>query len=202
MLQTIEAWTSILADLATGGSLVVAAYFGVRGLNEWRRQLIGTRKLEAAEQALVAAHEALSALRAVRSPLGFVGEAEGATDSRGEILTGTRQGYYVPVARMRKNSEIFSKLWASQLRCKVLFGDEADRHFNAFLDAQKDIAIASRMLVETRREDGIDEESRALIRKWRETIWDVSTDGSPDRITKSLNDAITGLEGLFRPHLR
>jgi hypothetical protein len=52
-------------------SISVTAGFAIVGLNAWRRQLIGRRKFEAAEQILLASYKLQHALPGVRNPIVF-----------------------------------------------------------------------------------------------------------------------------------
>ena len=45
-------WVSAIANVLTALSAAVAAGFGVRSLNAWRRETIGRRKVEVAEETL------------------------------------------------------------------------------------------------------------------------------------------------------
>jgi hypothetical protein len=50
----LETWLKVAATVLQAISVAVAAFFAILGLNAWRRQLIGKRKVEIAEEALLA----------------------------------------------------------------------------------------------------------------------------------------------------
>ena len=60
--------TAQFAAVVQAIAVVVTACFASLGLNAWRRQLVGKRRLEVAEEMLLAAYKAENNLRHVRNP--------------------------------------------------------------------------------------------------------------------------------------
>jgi hypothetical protein len=63
-------------------SLTVAAWTAVYGINAWRREFVGKKRIDLAEEVLARFYEASDVIRIIRSPLGYVGE--GSTRQAGE----------------------------------------------------------------------------------------------------------------------
>jgi hypothetical protein len=77
-----EEFVKIAAPALQALAILVTAIFASLGLNAWRRQLLGKRRFEVAEEVLLAAHKAKLSLAYVRNPAGWTaGETE--DDSRG-----------------------------------------------------------------------------------------------------------------------
>ena len=57
-------------------SLIIASGTVIFGINAWRREFIGRRKIELAEETLVLFFEARDVVSWIRSPMGFAGEGK------------------------------------------------------------------------------------------------------------------------------
>jgi hypothetical protein len=63
-------------------SLIVAALTAIYGINAWRSEFVGKKRIDLAEEVLVRFYEARDAIGAIRNPFGYVGE--GSTRQAGE----------------------------------------------------------------------------------------------------------------------
>lgn len=74
VLMSISEWIDLASTVIQAIAIATTAAFAVAGLRAWRRELVGRRKFEIAEQTLSAFVEARDALAYVRSPLVYRGE--------------------------------------------------------------------------------------------------------------------------------
>jgi len=65
-----------MADILQTISIVLAAWAVVSGVNAWKREFIGKRRIELVQDVLALFYEAQDAISAIRSPFGFEGEGE------------------------------------------------------------------------------------------------------------------------------
>jgi hypothetical protein len=184
-------------------SITVTALFAIAGLRAWKRQIIGKRRIEVAEEALLAAYKARNAMSYVRNPASFGGE--GATRPRREGedqgIAMARDAEFAPLERLQKANADFAELEKTRLLCEVHFGPEAAEPFNAILESRNAVWIAASTLV------GYTEHQRELQAQWiqrlRRDIWE--SYGAPDTkdaIAEKVTEAVKKIEGLCRPHLK
>jgi hypothetical protein len=105
-------------------SVTVAAWSAVYGLSAWRRQLIGSKKAEAAEKLLACSYEARDIIDAARSPVSFDNEGRERPYSIGETEAQVRllNRYWTPAERLMSKSEFFAKLAVSQHSARAYLG--------------------------------------------------------------------------------
>lgn len=197
--------TSLTALLSFAGALVTL-FIGLVG---WRIQLIGKRRTELAEEALLAFAQAADAVRAIRSPAGFSNEDEAVRAElgtpAGEELPG--ESFHVTLWRMRQHRSKFEGLRRVQMLCKYHFGDEAEAAFAELNDALNKIAVAARMGVTTARrsepayrDQAVADAAFALVERWENAIWEGA--GEVDEIAAIVDGARRKLEAILAPHLR
>jgi hypothetical protein len=189
----IAAIAAVLQAIA----IIVTAYFASRGLNAWRRQLVGKRRLEVAEDMLLAAYKAASNLRHVRNPLNF-GEGRSRERDPGERpgMASSKDMYFVPLERLRGLSDELAQVSKVRFLAAVHFGQEAVLPFDAIHKAYHEVAVAARMLVTTVGELAPSDTAKAL---WEKTIWNGGAEDDP--ITTVVTKAVRDLEAFCRPHL-
>src|SRR5918996_5935837 len=108
------------------GAVIGAAVIGAWGLNTWRREMIGRKKADLAEQTLASFYEARDIIKAARFPGGF--DHEGQTRPAIEVETESEAQYrraaYVPAERLLKENEF---LHGSKLLSIVSWHSSAPR---------------------------------------------------------------------------
>ena len=62
-----------VANILESISLIIAAWAVIIGVNAWRREYIGKRRLELAEEVLSLFYEARDIIRYIRNPFGYIG---------------------------------------------------------------------------------------------------------------------------------
>ena len=129
-------------------SVAVAAVSFIFGVSAWRREFVGKRRIELAEEVLALFYEAEDVIRAIRSPMASGGE--GRTRERGENededLAGLLDQAFVAFERYERHQEFFARLRATRYRFKAAFGVEAGKPFSDLDNAVQRILVAARML--------------------------------------------------------
>src|SRR5689334_4912630 len=62
------------AEIAKNASLILAVFFAIYGIDAWRREFIGKRRMELAEEVLALFYQARDIIEEIRSPFGYGGE--------------------------------------------------------------------------------------------------------------------------------
>lgn len=196
LLQTIQT-----VFIAAAG---IAAW---RGVDTWRRQLSGKRRMEIAEETLTAIYEARNVLTWARNGMSFEGEAyfgdEPVEGEERDRIARLRDSYYVPVARLSKQHEVFSKLSTQEHLCAIYFGETVRSHFAQIRDVHTRVAISARALIRDagRPERPRDQErNRERQQRYEDEIWGGLLEDDP--LTVQTNEAVEQIKNVCLPHLR
>jgi hypothetical protein len=118
-------------DLFKNISVVVACLIAIRGIDSWRAEFVGKRRMELAEEVVARFYEARDAIMEIRSPFGFGGEGstrKPSPDERPEDKQPLDQAY-VLIERYNRHNELFARIRALRYRFMAQFGKEAARPF-------------------------------------------------------------------------
>lgn len=188
-----------IPDYIQAISVAVAAVFAAWSVNSWRRETIGKRKTEVAEQAIVAASRVQSALSYVRSPLGHSGEGKTRQKEEGENekYSDDRDQAFVPIERLNKFKDDFSQLGSARILCGAYFGKGSMRPFDDLFKVRSEIIrSAQMMMLQVRRHKG---GVGQFDQKLEDVIW---WHGEDDEISKRINKAVLEIENLCAKHLK
>jgi hypothetical protein len=200
-LRTI---TDVASPLLQAASITVTAIFAILGLQAWRRQIIGQRRIQVAEETLVATYKVKAAMSYIRSSMSFSGEggSRPRDEHEAEGAARVRDTYFVPVERMQKTSGDFAEFEKMRLLCQVHFESDAAKPFDVILRARHQVAVAARMLVDTAGEQGVRGDFGQQLKG---EIWEgYGSGGNPegDPITRSVAEAVAQIEAICRPYLK
>ncbi|MBU8545041.1 hypothetical protein ACFOEH_15135 [Roseomonas sp. CGMCC 1.13459] len=172
------------------------------GLVGWRIQLIGKRRTELAEEALLAVAQAVDAVKAIRSPATWSHEQEAVRKEAGNAVDQKVPGevYRVTLWRIGENREKFNALRKLQLLCRYHFGDDAARPFDKLHAQVHHVALAANMAAATARDEPENLVSLRREMKWEAAIWEGY--GQPDDVADKVDAAQRDLEAILAPHLR
>lgn len=177
---------------------IIAIFVAIRGINEWRREHVGKRRIDLAEEVLALFYDARDVISAARSDMGYKGE--GATRKHGENETAEQSEIldraYVAIERLKSRQELFSRLHALRYRFMAQNGNEAAKPFLDLRAVQSKIVSASRRVshlwLRFSGRDHTRDEYQKLDKSLREQeaiIWEGEAD--PDPITPEI-DRIVG----------
>lgn len=166
-----------IPDWIVAGAAAAAAWQGVKSLQAWRKETVGKRRIELAEDSLSDFYEFEQIILAVRSPIATTDEFEGreGRDSEDEGERRQKDAYYPVLNRLIERSEFFSRMFSRQYRVRAVFGTEAYELYQEALGIHKDLYFATLEAMELHvvgREKTDDE--AAHEKKLRRTIWRVS----------------------------
>jgi hypothetical protein len=202
-LWSLEWWKDAVG-IAQSAFVCVTALIALLGVNEWRRQTIGKRKIELAEQVLTSFYEARDVFVWVRSPAAFGGEGE-TRQAEGEHddVRRMRNVYFVPIERMQKHGELFARIQGQRYSFMAVFGADAVRPFELLREVQVRISISAQTLIRMVGNDPARVNNQALFDRCEADIWEgmYEATNQVDPLKASLVDMITRLETLCRPVL-
>ena len=137
-----------ITDVITAISVAIAALAFVAGVNAWRREFIGKRRIELAENVLALFYEAQDAIREIRSPFSFGGE--GSTRKRSEHEREEETQFldqaYVVFERYQKREKLFAELRSMKYRVMATFGSNAGESFDEINAILNEIFSAAHIL--------------------------------------------------------
>lgn len=132
-------------DWITLAATIVAAASFVWGVFSWRASYLGQKKIELAEQVYEISLNCVDHVRAIRSPMSYVGE--GSTRQRSDNESaGESELYdraYVALERMEGRKEDFNKLFSLMPRFEFYFGEIATKPIRDIQEILQEIRSAS-----------------------------------------------------------
>lgn len=194
-------WSETFKNL----SILLAAWSVIYGIGAWRREFIGKRKIELAEEVLALFYEAKDAVHTIRSPFGF--EGEGSTRKPGKYERPedkeTLDNAYVVIERYNKYQAPFNKLYAMRYRFMAQVGKDEAKPFDELRDIINEIILASRRLARLWIPKNLNALPPEQLEKYQKGIeeteaifWEKSVD--PDPINPRLEEVITKMEKICR----
>jgi len=127
---------------------VLAIWVVLYGIDSWRREHIGKRKMELAEDSLALFYEAEDAIKHIRHPASWGGEqlelerGDRETDAQFDARKKASVVFY----RYNQYQELFGKLRASRFRFMAQIGKEEAAPFDDFNRLVNEIVLSARRL--------------------------------------------------------
>jgi hypothetical protein len=190
-----------LSDIGVAGAAVFAAWQGIKSLQIWRNERIGSRKIELAEEALLGIYEVQNALRAIRSPFGHTGESaeRQVDDGESPAQKRNRDIGFIAFERSKSHQEKFDKLHILSMRVKAVFGEMHSKPLEDARQTINTIRIAAQSLYEVPY-GGF--EDREFEKNLESDVWALgSRDLMEGKIGKVILDSVAEAERLFGPSL-
>ncbi len=137
-----------ITDVITAISVAVAAIAFVAGINAWRREFVGKRRIELAETVLALFYEAEDAIREIRNPFSFVGEGATRKRSESEREEDARllDQAHVVFERYQKREKLFAELRSMKYRIMASFGSTAGEPFDELNRILNEIFASAQVL--------------------------------------------------------
>lgn len=174
-------------------AIVIAAWIAIKGINDWRKQFQGKRKIELAEEVLALFYEAKDSIRAIRCPLshqseGTIRESKQAIDSA------------IIYERYEKRQGIFNKLGSKRYQFKAMFGPEKDKPFEDLNKIIIDILNAADGLSMTQNRSANNDNSKNN-NDWQKYMSVIYLFMPDDPITPRVNKVISDIDAICQPFL-
>ena len=193
-------------DVFSGMSVAIAALSFAWGVQAWRREFIGKRRIELAESVLALFYEAEDAIREIRSPFGMVGEGKSRErdSTEREEEAEFRDRAYVAFERYQKREKLFAELRSMKYRFMASFGTEAGEPFKELNLIINDIFISARMLCtnywprqgRVRMSESEFEKHLSEMHRHEATFWFMTEE--TDQVGKRMRLAVQQIEEITR----
>jgi hypothetical protein len=192
----------MILEIVNTIAIIIASVVAIYGINAWRKEFQGKRKIELAEEILSLFYEARDAISAIRSPFGFQGEGSTRKPQEGETPQEkqARDNAYVVYERLDKRKEVFNKLHSKRYQFMARFGKEEAKPFEELRHMVIEIKCAADQLAEIWCEVPYDEEDKKTLKEQRKEqekiFWYY---GSSDPIVPRVEKIISDIEAICKP---
>ncbi|BAS32090.1 hypothetical protein [Dehalococcoides mccartyi] len=194
----------VIANIIASISIIIAAVTFIWGINAWRREHVGKRKIELAEETLALFYEARDAISAIRSPFGYAGEGQtrksDPTETKEEKTIYDRA--FTTKERYNRHSELFNRLRSMKYQFMALFGENNAEPFISLNKILIEILAASDYIAGywLKQRYGIWENKeehnrqREQMREYENIIWEHGKGN--DTIKPKVDEMIEQIESL------
>ena len=137
-----------LANIGQAIAVIAACWAIISGVGAWKREFIGKRKIELAEEVLAAFFEVKDSIAFIRNP--FSSTQEGTTRKRSENELPDESALldrgYIVYERHEQKKEIFVKFSTLKYRFMACFGPETEKIFTDCNQILNSIFVSAQML--------------------------------------------------------
>lgn len=196
-----------LATIAQAVSVFAACWAIISGIGAWKREFIGKRQIELAEQVLAKFFELRDAVAYIRNP--FSQSDEGSTRKRSDHETPEQSQLldrgYIVVERYAKKEAVFVEFNTLKYRFMASFGPSTESIFTETNRVLNSIFVSAQMLAthywqrQGRVKMEQDEFQRHLdeMHKHEGIFWEIGTE--TDEVRTRLNAIQVTLEAAVKP---
>ena len=136
------------ADIAPSMSIIIASAVAIYGIDAWRREFVGKRRMELAEEVLALFYQARDIIEIIRNPVGFGGEGQSRKPAPREKPEDKEalDRAYVLVERYNQNLEVFARIHTLRYRFMAQFGIVAAKPFDDLNRVVNELLFAARRM--------------------------------------------------------
>lgn len=185
-------------------AVVIASLVALYGISAWKREHVGKKRIELAEEVLELFYALRDIVRDARNDLQWSGALapprqphEGETEQEKRI----RDHFHANMYQYSLHQETFNRLEAKRHRFMVYFGQEAQQPFTDLARVMGKIRNAIRTtgrLEEHYHRREMPEKQRQYHQEAVEVMW---THGDDDEISTDLKRIIAAIEEICRPEI-
>lgn len=195
-------------DSLQSTSIIFAALMAAYGLDAWRREYVGKRKMELAEEVLALCLETKEIISYIRSSGGFQGEGEtrqADADESDQVRRAKNQAF-VPIERHNQHIEKLNRLWTLSYRFRAQFSDTEALPIEDLRNVISTIKTSCHILAVLWPLRGMApnpteaQKQVALCAQHEAVIWEsYGSDGqSPDEIARNVQSAVSRITETCR----
>jgi hypothetical protein len=197
-----------LSTLLQTVAVIAACWAVISGVDAWKREFVGKRQIEVAEETLAPFFEVKDAIAFIRSP--WQRQGEGSSRKRASAETAVDSDLldrgYVVWERYEEKKDIFRVFGTQKYKFMASFGADSEDVFTR-VHAQVNAVFAAATMLAThywKRQGRVEMEKDEFARHLNEmhqhegVFWD-SSDGANDVVRKELASVQQALEEIVRP---
>lgn len=196
-----------LATIAQAVAIISACWAIISGIGTWKREFIGKRKIELAEETLAAFFEIKDAIAFIRNPwsIGNEGKSRQRSPHETPAESGLLDRGYIVFERYESKKEIFVRFNTLKYKFMAVFGPETENLFSNVNKTLNSIFISANMLAthywqrQGRVQMEKDEFQRHLdeMHKHEGIFWDQYNE--KDKVHEELSNIQKELERVTKP---
>lgn len=196
-----------LFDAVRTAAIAGGVYVGWLGLQKWRAEQLGKRRVELAEDILASYYEAIEVFRYIRNPVSFGGEGSTRVHGLDESQEKKKRldAEFVTQEQINSQHDFFERVAQLRPRVRAVFGESVSEKFDLILKTRTNVALAAAFIPEIREEVNLanndDERQRARdeLKRYQSIKW---RRGDSDEVETKLSDALVELESELLPMIR
>ena len=137
-----------ITDAITAIAVAFSAIFFIGGVNAWKREFIGKRRMELIETVLALFYEAQDTIQNMRFRASFEGEGETRkrSENENEKETVILNRAYIAFERYKNKEKLFAELRSMKYRIMATFGSNAGKPFDELSQVLSDIFLSAQFL--------------------------------------------------------
>lgn len=188
---------AIVRDYTVAAAAAGTAWVAIRGLSEWRRQMIGHKQYDVSLDLLRAAFKLRDAIAHVRAPFVSTGEQAAAIEEvglseEGVTPTDPKAAAAVYEVRWRPVADALRGLDLARVEGEILWGSEIIEPVREVRKFATELNAALHTYLSLREQNEINERiNRTVFFR-----------GEEDEFAPKLEDAISSLESVVRPKMQ
>lgn len=179
--------------------MLLGIWVALYGIDSWRREHSGKRKMELAEDSIALFYEAVDAIKHIRHPASWGGEhldlEKGDRETNAQFEA--RKNASVIFYRYNQYQELFSRLYASRYRFMAQIGKDEAGPFNELKSVLDEIVSSARRLSRLWAQDNFRTEEQQRqhqerVDRYEAVFWDGMEEDDP--INPRLEAIIANIE--------
>jgi hypothetical protein len=137
-----------VASILQAISVILACWAVIQGIDAWKREFIGKRKIEVAEQTLAKFFEVKDAIRFIRNPFAHIeeGKSRKRSPNETESESDALDRGYVAIERYQKKESALADFSALKYKFMASFGPQTEEIFSETFKIANSIVTASQTL--------------------------------------------------------
>ncbi len=193
-------------EILQGIAVLVTCVTAIYGITAWRREHVGKRRIDLAEEVLALFYEAGDVIDAVLSPMGYAGEENELPQRKkdphehpfeAEILGAA----YIAIGRYNSRQELFARIHSLRYRFMAQNGRDAGKPFEELRSLRSEISRPFRQLARQckyHRQRHASDGEDGMKAKF-ESIWvEVQSKNDPDAVIDRAYQIVDRMENICR----
>lgn len=203
---TINLVVEHISNILVSVAAIVASYVALKGLHTWRREYVGRRQIDLAEQVLALFYEVKDVIAGARGSFTFPGEGSTrkAIEDETPEQTEIRNHAYVLIERLNGRADLFARLRSLRYRFMAQHGKDAATPFDDLAEIRAKLVGSSRALarlLERLQRPMLSPDELKRLWEQIEKTEAIYHEGDPDEdpIAKTVEGIIAAIEETCQP---
>jgi hypothetical protein len=200
----IQEWLVQLMSMLSNLLIGIAAVVGIGSLWQWRKELIGRTKFEAARKLILLALQFRDEFHSARGIFTFGGESSDRkrSDSESEAERGVLDEHYARVKRLQILQQTLRKLHEAGWEAEIILGEKEAKLIEPLEKSFRDLAVEFEFYFQYQYQRakhplGLANLNLTLEEQSHRTVYG----NSDDAIGKAVDDAITSMKQRLKVHI-